>query len=149
MKRYWLLIFILHLSLIGYSQRNDPQKLNWLEGKWNRVDVQGDAQAFEKWESNSETLTGIGVMLSEGDTVFVERLSISKGKRGLVYTTRVTQTAEPTTFRITRAGSNGFMCENEGQDFPKKIAYQLNGGLLTVTVSGNSRSRKFIFRKED
>ncbi len=122
----------------------------WLEGRWDRTDVLGDAQAFETWETaQNNDLVGLGVMLDGRDTVFVERLTITRRKGNLYYIAEVAQNAEPTYFKITSIGNNSFVCENEAHDFPKKIAYSLDSNILTVVISGNSRSRKFIFKKED
>ena len=122
----------------------------WLEGRWDRTDVKGNAQAFEIWETGSENeLIGLGVMLDDKDTVFVERLKITRRRGNLYYVAEVAENAEPTYFKITSVGNNSFVCENEAHDFPKKIAYSLDSDILTVVISGNSMSRKFIFKKED
>ena len=45
----------------------------WLEGRWDRTDVKGNAQAFEIWETGSENeLIGLGVMLDDKDTVLLK-----------------------------------------------------------------------------
>lgn len=146
-------LFLLLLSLTMtslFAQIKQADKISWLEGRWNRVDVEGPAQAFEMWEFDSEKeLKGLGVMLDNKDTIFVERLKITRTKGSLYYIAEVAANAEPTYFKITDLGSNSFICENEGHDFPKKIAYSLEENLLTVVISGNSRSRSFIFKKED
>ncbi|XOV93016.1 MAG: DUF6265 family protein [Bacteroidota bacterium] len=142
------LLFLWMVSAFG--QIKQTEQLNWLEGRWDRVDVQGDAQAFELWGMGSgKELKGIGVMLDNKDTVFVERLSITRTRGGLYYITEVAHNAKPTYFKITDIGKESFICENEGHDFPKKIAYSLENGRLTVIISGNSRSMSFIFKKED
>ncbi len=149
MKSTSSIIFLL-VSISLFAQSKKAEKLMWLEGRWDRTDVQGDAQAFETWETaQNNDLVGLGVMLDGRDTVFVERLTITRRKGNLYYIAEVAQNAEPTYFKITSIGNNSFVCENEAHDFPKKIAYSLDSDILTVVISGNSRSRKFIFKKED
>ncbi|MEQ8338733.1 MAG: DUF6265 family protein [Cyclobacteriaceae bacterium] len=149
MKSISLLIFLLvAASLSGQSKK--AEKLMWLEGRWDRTDIKGTAQAFEIWETGvNDEMTGIGVMLDDKDTVFVERLTISRRRGNLYYIAEVAANAEPTYFKITSIGNNSFVCENEAHDFPKMISYSLDSDILTVVISGNSRSRKFIFKKED
>ncbi|MBV6641058.1 MAG: hypothetical protein KI791_10075 [Cyclobacteriaceae bacterium] len=143
-----LLLFFVSMSLFGQTKK--AEKLLWLEGRWDRTDVQGNAQAFETWSIGpGDDLMGLGVMLDDTDTVFVERLTITKRRGNLYYVAEVAQNAEPTYFKITSIGNNSFVCENEAHDFPKKISYSLDSDILTVVISGNSRSRKFIFKKED
>lgn len=147
MKTALLALAIILSPSVILAQRLD--KLKWLEGKWNRKDVSGTAQAFEEWHVDNSELKGLGVMLDDGDTVFVERLTIKKRLTNLFYITEVAHNKEPTNFKITSISNDSFICENETDDFPKRIAYYLDNKTLTVTISGNSRSRNFVFIKED
>ncbi len=150
MKHLAILCLLLLNTIPLIGQSGKAEKLLWLEGRWDRVDVKGNAQAFEIWETGSDKqLTGIGVMLDDKDTVFVEHLKITRRRGSLYYVAEVSENAEPTYFKITSMSNNSFVSENEAHDFPKKIVYSLENDLLTVIISGNSMSRKFIFKKED
>lgn len=145
-----LVILILTLVCFPIQAQDKAAKLDWLIGKWNRTDVKGDARAFEQWTSSGENYyAGLGVMLEGKDTVFMEKLSINEKEGKLYYVAEVAHNADPTFFEITSIGKTSFTCKNETHDFPKKISYQMENNLLTVTISGNSRSMDFIFLKED
>ncbi len=75
-----LMAFFLILLIVSsaFSQRKSMDKLQWLDGRWDRTGLSGKAQAFEEWQYGSGAMTGIGAMLEDGDTVFVERLSIRR-----------------------------------------------------------------------
>lgn len=151
MKKSFLLIVL----LIAFSRVVTGQTLNehlselaWLEGKWERDTGNQNQSAFEEWEINEDMLTGVGVTLQRGDTVFVEKLSITFKDGDLYYVADVNPNAEPVYFRITEFSATGFVSENPEHDFPKKIEYRLESeGQLIATISGGGRSIPFEFHK--
>lgn len=105
---------------------------------------------FEEWERENGYLTGLGVTIQQGDTVFVEKLSIEIKDHDLYYVADVNPNVEPTYFKIFEISETGFVSENPDHDFPKKIEYQLLGdGELNVIISGDGRSVPFMFKKMD
>lgn len=134
------------ISAINLSAQS-IKKVKWLEGTWNRQNVKQGQTASESWKVSGNELTGIGVTLKGVDTVFQEQLSIIKKGKELFYVANVSQNAAPTLFRITLVTKKGFVSENPEHDFPKKITYELNGEMLTATISGDGKTIPFVFKR--
>lgn len=127
----------------------DFPKLNWLEGTWKKVNGKPNRSGYEKWERlTPSSMKGIGVTLQEKDTVFLEKLELAVKDNAIYYVADVAENKESTWFKITSIGNNGFTCENNEHDFPKKIVYEITGRKLKVITSGNGRSINFLFEKE-
>lgn len=54
------------------------------------------------------------------------------------------ETAE---FKITELKDNEFVCVNEANDFPKKIEYRSEGGMLTAKISDENIEIPFEFER--
>jgi hypothetical protein len=52
-----------------------------------------------------------------------------------------------TIFRITAMTENGFVCENNQNDFPKKIEYAYNGTNINAVISGGGPEIPFNYIK--
>ncbi len=142
-----LLLLILVLSSCGLKTQ-ESKELDWLIGKWERENVKQGQTAFEVWKwDDTQGLSGMGVTIQGSDTVFVETLSIAEKDGGLFYVANVSSNASPTFFKITSYSKSGFESENPGHDFPKKIAYTLDGDMLTATISGDGKEIPFLFKR--
>ena len=64
------------------------------------------------------------------------------------YVAEVSHNPDPTYFEMTSISDNGFICENPDHDFPKKITYKLENGVLIATISGNGKEIAFVFKRE-
>ena len=65
------------LSLFLLADSPDKDSFDWLVGTWEGVNNTEQEQSFEIWEKlGSQTYRGIGYTLEDGDTVFMEKLSI-------------------------------------------------------------------------
>jgi Domain of unknown function (DUF6265) len=153
MKPFLTLSMILILTT-GISAQSDKIKsdfssLSWLEGKWTRSNMKNPRRtALELWKKTGEyELTGLGVTLQEGDTVFVEKLKIVISGNEIHYVADVSENPNPVHFVFTKIGSNFFSCENPQHDFPKKISYQLEGNTLNAQTSGDGKIQEFVFVK--
>lgn len=132
------------------SKTRGIENFDWLVGTWEGVNNTEQEQSFEIWEKlGSQTYRGIGYTLEDGDTVFMEKLSIENVYGVYQYIVRVGDESEkPVHFEMLKVNSSGFMCANPKHDFPKQIDYKLDGERLTATISGDGKSRSFIFRKQ-
>ena len=147
-----MLSFLLPVFLIGCTGKqvatNETTKVEWLIGIWDRVNAKEGVSAHERWERISETeLEGWGVAMRNGDTSFVEKLSIIVRNDTLHYVADVVDNPEPVFFKFTSIAADGFVSENPTHDFPKKIQYQLVRDTLTATTSGDGRGFAFKFVK--
>jgi Domain of unknown function (DUF6265) len=151
-------IMLLFLVLIAFSDsmsqqtakqaRDDFKKLAWLEGTWLRTNSQAGQSGIERWfKSSPSELQGYGVTFKGQDTLFVEKLHIVINEDRLYYVADVPENQQPVYFKLTEITKSGFVFENPDHDFPKKIAYQEENGVLKATVSGNNKSLEFLFVK--
>ncbi len=147
MKKLLLLsIGCLTTFVVGAQSFDD---LKWLEGKWERQNARPGMTAFEVWEKTDQGFKGMGVSLKGADTVFVENLKIVQKDGALHYVAEVSSNQAPTYFKITSATENGFVSENPQHDFPKKIAYTLEGKKLTAVISAGEKAMGFVFERSE
>lgn len=148
-----ILVIILVSSCVQKKTKNEtiPEPvvssydLDWLTGSWVRKNDEVGKKTFEQWSKRStEEYVGLGYTLQEKDTVFKEELRLIKinGKWNLEVT-GVNET--PTLFVFTSQSENSFICENEANEFPKKIEYMLKNKMLTATISDGNTEIPFIF----
>ena len=147
-----LLISILGLySAIGYSQKkttSDLTDFRWLIGSWKQIDTKPGQSDIETWQATSATaFTGKGITTQGKDTVFVEKLSLVVKGTAIYYVADVTGSAKPTWFKLISITPNSFVCENPEHDFPKKITYNLVGGQIKASISGNGKIVNYTFER--
>ena len=146
MKR--LVIASLIFSLCScHTNKETISEVEWLLGKWKRVNDNNDFQTYEFWERNSSSsLKGIGFSLRGTDTTFVERLTLSEKDGKLCYIADTRQNDDPVVFELTSLTENSFISQNLEHDFPKMITYLLEGDRMTATISdGGNQKVDFIF----
>ena len=123
-------------------------QLRWLEGTWTRINSKAGQSGFEMWKKMSSTeLSGRGVTMHGSDTTFVEKLRIIVRDGNLFYVADVPENQKPVFFRLTEIKQNSFTCENPNHDFPKKIAYSLQGNRLQATISGDGKTIEYLFER--
>jgi Domain of unknown function (DUF6265) len=140
--------FVISSNGQGSNAKENFNKLSWLEGKWIRTNVKPGRTAHERWKKISPTeMRGFGVNMKGSDTVFVEKISIVIKDDGLFYVADVPENKKPVYFKFIEVSDRGFVCENPSHDFPKKIAYALEGNKLKAVVSGDGKAIDYIFEK--
>ena len=146
----FVIAFILFNNCV-YSQLKQDQifkKLHWLTGNWKRTNNKPGQTGTESWSVTSPfKLTGKGVTMQGSDTSFVDKLSLVKKGNDVFYVADVTGNPKPVYFKLTEITTDGFVCENADNDFPKKIAYNLINGHIKATISGNGKSVDYNFVK--
>ncbi|MFH1120421.1 MAG: DUF6265 family protein [Bacteroidota bacterium] len=124
----------------GPSKKNGTiNSFSWLEGHW--VDTtNGFYESW--WKSENETLHGNGYQISEGDTVFGEKLSIENSGRSWNYI--VAFGNEKTLFRLVNSPGDSLVFENPENEFPKRITYLNKGnGSITAIIENPGVTDKF------
>lgn len=130
------------------SFRQDFEKLNWLKGQWERINMKEGRSAHERWEvTEKEELKGWGVSMHGADTAFVEILRVVVKDGVLYYVADVPENPNPVFFKFVSIAEDGFVCENPEHDFPKRIEYQLKGDSLKAITSGDGKELVFEFVK--
>lgn len=152
-KILFLFLFVLFF-LPGKGQRNSPEveaqfnSLDWLNGIWARTNTAPGSTATEKWAIDAPyEFSGFGVTMKGKDTIFIEKIRIIIKDNRLYYVADIRENKAPVNFKFTKITSTGFVCENPDHDFPKKIEYRWNEPNLTVIISGNGKSRDYLFTR--
>ena len=146
-----LILALVGCLFIGCSSQPVEDTDKWhlfenLTGGWIRE--QGDSLlSTEEWRYGEEGMYGIGITLGNGDTIFREEMWLLEIEGKYFYQASVPHNPGPVQFAVTILSDSGFTSENPKHDFPKKIEYQWNNDSLWVTISDDSRSVKFNFKK--
>lgn len=155
MKKKLLFLILLLVSTTAISQGNSNQtteklkKLNWLAGTWTRTNAKPGRSGIEQWElTSSNELRGLGINLRGKDTTFVEKLRIIIKDENIVYVADVPENQKSIYFKLTEITDSGFTFENPTHDFPKKIAYHLDGKKLKAQISGDGKVVDYL-REDD
>jgi len=121
----------------------------WLQGTWEQ---QTDDGVFsESWQKVTDSAYhGVGMFISEGDTLFSERLSIYQSRSVWYYAALVSDqnAGETIVFELTSSKDSIMVFENRNHDFPQKISYHfISEDSVVAVVEGETKegSRKDIF----
>ena len=142
--RYYLFILTCMLFFSCQTEKKN-NKPNWLFGKWERINEKPNKSTFDFWNKD---LTGIGFTLKDKDTIFKEVMSIVNIKDTLHLKVEGVNEV-PTLFKFTQQTDSSFVCENQENEFPKKIHYYLDKQLLKCKISNEEFSVNFIFNKTE
>lgn len=123
-----------------------------IAGEW--IETADNRTFIENWRIADESMIGSGVMITGGDTVFRENMTIEFRDSSWVYATVVEghNQDEEVIFKNILKEDSLFIFENREHDFPGAIAYQLRrSGVLQVklrgTEDGEIRNEEFNFRR--
>ena len=100
--------------------------LDRLIGDWQDMDTSDGTVFQEHWtRTNDSLLTGRGLVLSGGDTVFVEYLGIHTNADRAFYSARTPSQngGASVDFKLTAAFGDSLVFEDPEHDFPQRITY--------------------------
>lgn len=145
----WIILPVISLAQNGDDSKAEFEKLYWLTGSWNQTNLTKPGKALtEQWTKSGDfEMTGQATTTQNGDTVYVERITLLIQDNAIYYVADVPQNKQPVYFKLTDITETGFVCENPQHDFPKKITYALTGNQLKATISGNGRAFDYIYIK--
>jgi hypothetical protein len=130
------------------SSISDFSKLDWLAGRWYRTNAKIGRTGYEVWKKNSDKeWIGKGIAMKGTDTLFVEKLKLVSKDGNIYYVADVPQNKSEVLFKFTELNDHGFVCENPQHDFPKKIAYTLEGNKLKAIISGDGKVMEYLFER--
>jgi hypothetical protein len=147
--------FILILILAAATAHAEPPSpalstLSWMTGYWTGGD--GDAIIEEIWLAPSGgVMVGVHRDVSGPDDVFYEYLRIvSRPLEGIYYVAKPSN--QPSAeFKARIITHHRVVFENLEHDYPKRITYELDGDVLTVTiggtVKGEERSSSWVMKR--
>lgn len=120
---------LLLLAFAGPAADQDVKPFKWLEGSWTMKTKRGMIK--ETWKPGTDTtLQGESRMLYPGgEEKLLETLTLLYAEGNYYYVSKVNgqNNNEAVSFRITSYHEQGFVAENPGHDFPKRISYTLVG----------------------
>lgn len=123
-------------------------RVKWLLGSWTRTNLSEGMSGYEKWSVQSKTAwTGLAATMKQGKQVFQEQLSMIMRDGSLIYIAHTSGNDKPVEFECTSMTDTGFVCENELNEFPKKIEYQLKGSEVIATISGGGEPIEYRFKR--
>lgn len=153
--RYLVCVFLL-ISFYSCKEKNNIQtektvkveNLDWLLGNWERVGEKEGNKTYEYWKLNGEEeYVGIGCTLKGLDTIWKEDVLISQNDQGWNFDVMGLGDTVSTIFKITEITKNSFTCENDLNEFPKKIKYVFDGKNINAVISGGGPTVPFNFVK--
>jgi hypothetical protein len=149
MKISCIILLLAVATSANCQPKSEIKKLSWLAGEWTSTNPKPGLTAYETWTiSQVGELGGAGVTMNGKDTVFIEKFRITSRDGNLYYVADVPENKARVYFLLTEITGNGFTCENPQHDFPKKIVYLKDGKHLKATISGDGKSRDFLFVKK-
>lgn len=152
-----LVLFILVCTPLVLSAQNkgginaEFEKLYWLPGEWHQTNIAKPGKALvEQWTKSGDfEMKGQATTTQNGDTVYIERITMLIKDNSIYYVADVPQNKQPVYFKLTSITAQGFVCENPEHDFPKRITYELSGNQLKATISGNGKSFDYLYLKKE
>jgi hypothetical protein len=130
-----------------------------LVGDWLDDTSEPGALVHEQWQRLADgSFEGLGFVMVEQDTVFIERLAIRPEADGtMAYQVRVPSQnrGEEVSFRLSGCAGDSMVFENPAHDFPQRIVYAMQpDGTWQARVSGpgkegGTRVLSYRFRPVD
>jgi len=142
-------MFVLTILLVySCGKSKEEAQFDWMLGNWERTNNSKGTKTYEYWSKKSkDEYIGFGCTLKDKDTVFIEELSIIKINN--IWNYKVVGVNEtPTLFKFIDNTTNSFACENQQNEFPKKISYSIDEEQLKVIISDNTSEIPFLFKQK-
>lgn len=123
--------------------------LDWLVGSWKRTNDEPGSTTYEHWKKiNGTEYRGLGCTLHNKDTVWQERIRLIQENGRWNFEAKIPGEQRATVFPLSSLDRKGFVCGNEANEFPKKIAYSLvDPEHLKAVISGGGPEVLFEFKK--
>lgn len=155
MKNTFLVVLV--LFCLGCVQKKKENKegskavsieknFDWLIGNWERSNEKEGKQTFENWvKLNEKAYQGIGFTIKENDTIWQESIELNKVSETWNFAVKGKSDPMPTVFIVTAIEEDSFICENEENEFPKKISYSKGEKGIVAVISGGDMEILFEF----
>jgi hypothetical protein len=155
MKNAFLIVLV--LFCLGCEQKEKENKeesqavsieknFDWLIGNWERINEKEGKQTYENWvKLNDGAYRGIGFTIKDNDTVWQESIWLNKASETWNFEVKGKSDPMPTVFMVTAIEEGSFICENEENEFPKKIRYSKGENGIVAAISGGDMEILFEF----
>lgn len=152
-------ILLIIVSSCSNSEKNNKtekkgnvvltENFDWLLGKWERANEEEGKQTFENWEKiNDFEYEGFGWTVHRNDTIFQEKLKLTKSKNSWILGVIAPEETDYTNFKVIQISKESFTCENPEIGFPNTIKYWKDGEKIKALVSGKDMEITFEFKKK-
>lgn len=136
------------LTMCNVKTSEKAETLDWLLGKWQRINEEKGKTTFENWEKVSTSeYNGVGFSIQNNDTISQEQMKIVEvgGKWNLLVKTR--EEKQFVRFDMSEIEVDKFAFKNDTLDFPKLIKYWKNGDNINALVLGDSLELSYEFER--
>lgn len=114
------------------------KQFQWLVGEWRGSRSRG--YSVEKWEkSGRNTLKGVGYLVENGDTAYVENFSIKASKGKVYYLTQLEPKGKTITFELVQFDGATAIFENKKINFPNQVILEKNNYNNFSTIYQNTQ----------
>lgn len=152
-----IFIFILLVSLLACEGKQTSktqvsadikvQNFDWLLGSWTRTNDEPGKETFEIWTKQTDHLyLGKGFIMENKDTIWEERIRLKENDSIWRFEVFGKGESTPTVFDLTQIEPLGFVCENEQNEFPKRIEYYRASEKLMAEISNPEMKIIFEFK---
>ncbi len=130
------------------EQNKGPENFDWLLGQWKRLKEEEGVETYETWKKSSpNNLAGHGFILKNADTVWQEKMVLSKKDSIWTLDIETPGNNDLVQFRLVKNSSNSFTVENPMHDFPKEIKYWRDNDQLRALLMGDSMKLEYEFEE--
>ncbi|WP_258105578.1 DUF6265 family protein [Marinoscillum sp. MHG1-6] len=143
--RSYLLVFVTLLTF-SCTEKESLDQFYWMEGLWLKDDPDSMLYSCESWTKITPfEMSGFGMTLDSGDTIFYEELQIISGQSDIYYIADVGD--GPVSFKLTQVESDRWVFENPEHDFPQRIVYTKTDSTMTAYTEAAQVSIPFRFKR--
>ena len=124
------------------------ENFDWLLGNWHRINEKDGKETYEIWNKKTNTeYIGVGFTLQNNDTIWKEDIKLIKSDDDWNFVVAGKGKTNPTIFKLTMIENESFTCNNELNEFPKKIKYSKNENKIIAVISGGEAKVLFEFER--
>ena len=127
------------------GNKKSNHNFDFIIGAWKRTNEKEGKETFEIWsKTNDSTYVGTGFTLKDKDTIWKENVILSPINKKWYY--QVSDSKKiVTNFALIKSTSTFFTCENQQNDFPKKIIYKKKNDHFFAEISDAKVKIDFVF----
>lgn len=135
LPRVGVLVALVMALLPELARAASISDLEWLAGCWSSQGAEAGSE--EHWLAPAGgSMLGVGRTVVAGKTVAYEFMQIRESEPGhLVFIARPSGQAEAS-FPLLRLTATEVVFENPGHDFPQRVIYRLQDGVLRARIEG-------------
>src|SRR5690242_1633117 len=133
-------VFLLLVTVSGFSQSRDIRSLSWIAGDWQSITPQGNIE--EHWmQPASDSMIGMSRTLREGKTTSFEYLRLELRDTDMFYIA-YPNARKQAEFKLVEADAERLVFEG-GDEHVQRVVYQKEGQGLRARIEGKHNGKPF------